>query len=183
MRMRLLMGLVIVAAIAFFGYRMLQTEQGQQAMQQAADQAGQAAQQAKEAAKQATAAAGDAVKAASDAVQATTATVAGGVDVGAQLKELLAQTSTTLAGIRDQASAEAALPSLQDVQAKLDGMTARVEQLPAEGRGMLAGAVNAALPGLKELAAKTETMPGGATIKPTLDAMLGRLEAWAKAPA
>ncbi|MFO1073547.1 MAG: hypothetical protein U1E17_12915 [Geminicoccaceae bacterium] len=181
--MRLLMGLVIVAAIAFFGYRMLQTEQGQQTMQQAADQASRAAQQATAAANQATAAAREAVKAAAETAQATAAKVAGGVDVGAQLKDLVARTSATLSGISDQASADAALPSLQDARTKLDGMSAQVEQLPAEGRKLLAGAIGTALPSLRELVAKAETMPGGATIKPTLDAMLGRLESWAKAPA
>ena len=38
---------------------------------------------------------------------------------------------------------------------------------------LLAGAIGSALPSLRELVAKAETMPGGATVKPTLDAMLG----------
>ena len=63
------------------------------------------------------------------------------------------------------------------------GLAGTVEQLPAAGRAQLARAVNAALPSLKDLSARMGTTEGGQTLKPTLDAIIARLEGWAKAPA
>ena len=45
-------------------------------------------------------------------------------------------------------------PSLDELKGKVEGMTAQVDQLPAEGKKMLAGLVSTALPSLKELVAK-----------------------------
>ena len=189
--MRILIGLVVLAVVAFFGYRMFQDKATQDAVQQAAtqatQQAGQAATQAADAAKQAAGAAqeaaGAAVQAAGDAAGQATALVVGGVDVGAELKGMLDKVSTTLGGITDKASADAAMAGLDEAKGKVEGMTAQVEQLPVEGRKVLAGLVSAALPPLKELVAKVGNVPGAESIKPALDAMLAKLEAWAQAPA
>jgi hypothetical protein len=43
--------------------------------------------------------------------------------------------------------------------------------------------VATALPPLKELAAKAGTVQGAEAIKPALDAVIAKLEAWANAPA
>ena len=188
--MRILIGLVVLAVVAFFGYRMYQDkatqEAAQQAAQQATQQAEQAATEAADAAKQAAGAAqeaaGAAVQAAGDAANQA-ALVVGGVDLGAEMKGMLDKVSTTLGGITDKASADAAMASLEEVKGKVEGMTAQVEQLPAEGKKMLAGLVSTALPSLKELVAKAGSIPGAESIKPTLDAMVTKLETWAKAPA
>ena len=189
--MRMLIGLVVLAVVAFFGYRMYQDKATQDAAQQAAQQATQQAEQAatqaadaaKAAAGAATEAAGAAVQAAGDAANQAASLVVGGVDLGAELKGMLDKVSTTLGGITDKASADAAMASLDEVKGKVEGMTAQVEQLPAEGKKMLAGLVSTALPSLKELVAKVGGISGAESIKPALDAMLVKLEAWAKAPA
>lgn len=189
--MRILIGLVVLAVVAFFGYRMYQDKATQNAVQEAAKQATQQAEQAatqaadaaKEAAGAAQEAAGAAVQAAGDAANQATALVVGGVDVGAELKGMLEKVSTTLGGITDKASADAAMTSLNEAKGKVEGMTARVDQLPAEGKKMLAGLVSTALPSLKELVAKVGSISGAESIKPALDAMLAKLETWANAPA
>ncbi len=185
--MRILIGLVVLAVVAFFGYRMYQDKATQETMQQAAEQASQAATQAADAAKDAAGAAqeaaGAAVEAAGDAANQAASLVVGGVDVGAELKGMLDKVSTTLGDITDQASADAALANLNEAKGKVEGMTAQVDQLPAEGKKMLASMVSAALPSLKELVAKVETVSGAESIKPTLDAMIAKLETWANAPA
>lgn len=185
--MRVLLVAIVLAVIAFFGYRMYQDRTTQQAVEQAAETASQAATQAADAAKQAAdaaqQAAGQAVQAAGDAASQAASLVVGGVDVGAELKGMLDKVSTTLGGITDQATANAALPNLDELKGKVDGMTAQVDQLPAEGRKALAGLVSTALPALKELAAKVGSVSGAESIKPALDAMIGKLEAWAQAPA
>jgi hypothetical protein len=185
--MRMLIGLVVLAAVAFFGYRMYQDKATQDAVQQAAEQATQAATQAADAAKDAAGAAqeaaGAAVQAAGDAASQAASLVVGGVDLGAELKGMLDKVSTTLGGITDQASADAAVASLDEIKGKVEGMTAQVDQLPAEGKKMLASLVSTALPSLKELVAKVGTISGTESIKPALDAMLAKLETWANAPA
>jgi hypothetical protein len=105
------------------------------------------------------------------------------VDVGAELKGMLDQISSTLGGITDQASADAAVVSLDDIKGKVEGMTAQVDQLPAEGKKMLASLVSASLPPLKGLVANVGSISGAEAIKPALDAMLAKLETWANAPA
>lgn len=185
--MRALIGIVVLAALAYFGFRLLQSEEAQQALQETTQQASStaqsAAQQAQDAANRAAQAAGEAVRAAGQAAQETANLVIGGVDVGAELKGLVERASASLDSVTDQASAQAARPNLEEVQRQLDGLGAKVEQLPAEGRRLLASAVNAALPGLKEVANRVGSIQGAEGIKPTLDAMVAKLESWAKAPA
>jgi hypothetical protein len=185
--MRMLIGLVVLAVVAFFGYRMYQDKATQDAATQATQQAEQAATAAADAAKTAAGAAQDAagaaVKAAGDAASQAASLVVGGVDLGGELKGMLEKVSTTLGGITDKASADAALPSLDELKGKVEGMTAQVDQLPAEGKKMLAGLVSAALPSLKELVAKVGSVAGAESIKPALDAMVAKLETWAQAPA
>jgi hypothetical protein len=185
--MRSILGLVVVAAVAWFGYQWYQDRENQETLRQAAEQAEtaarQAAEKAKEAAGEAQRAAGAAVQAAGDAAQSAAALVVGGVDLGGEVKSLVEQAGTAFGGITDQASAQAALPSLDALKAKVDGLTAQVDQLPAEGRRLFAGVVSAALPSLKELAAKAGTVQGAEAVKPALDAVIVKLEAWAKTPA
>ena len=145
--MRILIGLIVLAVLAFFGYRMYQDKATQEAVQQA------------------------------------------GIELsldqpvlGAQLKGLIDSATTTLGKVTDQASAQAALPSMDELKGKVDGLAAQVDQLPAEGKKLLAGMVSAALPPLKELAAKASSIQGGETIKPALDAVIAKLESWANAP-
>lgn len=188
--MRILIGLVVLAIVGFFGYRMYQDKATQDAVQQAAQQATQqaeaaakqAADAAAAAADQAKQAAGQAVQAAGDAAQQAASLVVGGVDIGAQLKGLMESATTTLDKVTDQASAQAALPSLDELKGKVDGLTAQVDQLPAEGKKLLAGMVGTALPPLKELAAKASSIQGAEAIKPALDAVIAKLESWANAP-
>jgi predicted negative regulator of RcsB-dependent stress response len=203
--MRILIAVVVLVVVAFFGYRMFQDQTTQEAMQEATQQVQEAATEAAEAAKEAagaaTEAAGAAVEAAGEAAQAagqaageaaqtageavssTAALVVGGVDIGAELKGMLESVSTTLGGITDQATADAALPSLEEVRGKVDGLTAQVDQLPAEGKKALASMVSAALPALKELVTKVGSIQGAEAVKPALDAMIAKLEGWANAPA
>jgi type II secretory pathway pseudopilin PulG len=189
--MRMLIVAVVIAVVAFFGFRMYQNRNAQQAVQEAAQQATQqaeaAAKQAADAAKQAAGtaqkAAGTAVQAAGDAAQQVAGLVVGGVDVGAEVKGMIEKATASLGTITDQASAQAALPTLDELKGKVDGVAAQVDQLPADGKKLLASLVSVALPPLKELAAKASSIQGAEAIKPTVDGILAKLEAWAKAPA
>jgi hypothetical protein len=86
--------------------------------------------------------------------------------------------TTTLAGIKDSVSAEAALPKLKDIGDKLDGAKSALEGLTEAGRSTILAQVKSALGMLKELADKVLAMAGvGDKIRPVLDAIMGKLNA------
>jgi hypothetical protein len=58
---------------------------------------------------------------------------------------------TTLAGITDAASAQAALPKLREATTQIDKVDGVVGQLSAEQRKLLAGIVNPMIPTLNQL--------------------------------
>jgi hypothetical protein len=82
----------------------------------------------------------------------------------------------TLSGIKDLASAEAAVPALTDLGTKLDGMQAVMDKLPAAAKSTITALIK---PGLDKLVDKFSTVlmiPGaGATLRPALEGVVGKL--------
>jgi hypothetical protein len=96
----------------------------------------------------------------------------------------VSDTVGALEGITDKASAEAALPSLQAVETKLDELGGKVEQLPQHAKEALASLLDDSLPELQDLVNKVEGIEGaGEVVKPTLDGIMAKLDAWAEQPA
>lgn len=109
---------------------------------------------------------------------------ADGVDLGEEIGTSVNDTVSALEGITDRASAEAALPSLQAVESRLDELSGSVEQLSEEGREALASLLDDSLPELQDLVNKVEGIEGAReVVKPTLDGIMAKLEAWAEQPA
>src|SRR5262245_45412266 len=109
-------------------------------------------------------------------VTTTQGLMVGGLDVGKQVTDSIANLRTTLGGITDAASARAALPKLQDVTAQLDKVGGVVGQLSAPQRTVLAGLVNPVMPTLNQLFDKVLAIPGVAEVlKPTIDALKAKL--------
>lgn len=121
------------------------------------------------------------------ATDATTAPAAtsltiDGVDIGAQVTSVFDGLKTTLGGITDAASAQAALPKLQEAVKTVDGMSGVIGKLSAAQKTAFGALITAALPVLKELVGKVVAIPGvGDVVKPTLDDLVGKIEAMAKA--
>ncbi len=233
--MRWLVTVVVIAIIAFLGYRYY-TDEGQQVAEQveqaaeeaegetrqaaeqtadeamgetaqameetaeavegAADEAAVTAEQATESAEQAAGSAAESVEGAADeaaqsaeqmtsAAEATTAALTvGGVDLGEQIGISVSDAVSALESIKDKASAEAALPDLQAVEGKLDALSGNVEQLPQQARTALASLLDDSLPALQDLVNKVEGIEGvGEVVKPTLDGIMTKLDAWAEQPA
>jgi chromosome segregation ATPase len=234
--MRWLVTVVVIAIIAFVGYRYFYTEEGQQVAEQVEETAQEAAQAVEETAEEATEAVeGDADQAADTAEQAAdeatqsteraadeaTAAVEGatdqaaesteqaadeaadsaeqmaesaedataaltvdGVNLGEEVGTTVSDAASALEGITDKASAEAALPSLQAVETRLDELGADVEKLPQHAKEALASLLDDSLPELQDLVTKVEGMEGvGEVVKPTLDGIMAKLDAWAQQPA
>lgn len=168
--MRFIFTIMILAALAFLGVRLYQEPAAPTSLQEAARQAAEQARQA----------VGAAVDAANDASQRMAGLVIGGMDVGAEVKATMAAATAALNGITDTASLPTAEAGLRVLQQRVDGLTTQVEQLPAEGKRLLAGAVATALPPIKALADKAGTVAGAEKLKPTIDAIVAELERWTK---
>jgi hypothetical protein len=106
--------------------------------------------------------------------------VVGDVNVGQEVTGAFDEATAALNDVTDAASAEAALPRLQEIDANLDRVGDVVGQLPAEGKSALAALINGALPELEALIARVSELPGvGAVIKPVADGLLAKLRAMA----
>ena len=100
----------------------------------------------------------------------------GGLDIGRQVTDSITNLRTTLGGITDAASAQAALPKLQEVTAQIDKVNGVVGQLSAEQRRALAGLVSPMMLTLNQLFDKVLAIPGvNEVLKPTIDALRAKL--------
>jgi predicted phage tail protein len=208
--MRWLIIIVAVAVAAYFGYRYYATDSGQQVAEQveqaateateqveaaateATEQVEQAATEATEEVEQAAEAVTDEAREATDqatdtaqqAAQSVSDLTVNGVDLGQEIGTTISDATSALEGITDKASAEAAQPSLEAVQAKVDELAGSVSELPQAAQEGLASLLADGLPTLQALVTKVEAIDGvGPVVKPTLDAIMTKLDAWAKQPA
>jgi len=82
--------------------------------------------------------------------------------------------------IKDAASAEAALPKLQDLNTKLDGARRIYDAIPAEARTTLSSWVSTSQSQLKPLIDKAMSIPGvGDKLRPVVDKMTASLKSLA----
>jgi hypothetical protein len=104
----------------------------------------------------------------------------GGVDLGRQVTDSIANLRTALGGITDVSSAQAALPRLQEITAQFDRVSAQSGQLSAEQRKVLNGLVNPLMATLNQLFDKVLAIPGvSAVLKPVIDNLRARIAALA----
>jgi hypothetical protein len=186
--MRWLVIIVVVAVAAFLGYRYYSTDSGQQVAEQVEQAATEATEQVEAAAEAVTEEAEEATDQATDTAQQTAEQVSAltvdGVDLGQEIGTTVSDATSALDGITDKASAEAALPSLEAVQTKIDELSGSVGKLPQAAQESLASLLADGLKALQTLVTKVEAIEGvGPVVKPTLDAIMTKLDAWAKQPA
>ena len=104
-----------------------------------------------------------------------------GVDLTGQANGAIEALKNALAGIKDEASAKASLPKLQDIAAQIDKLKGTAMALPADARHPLAVMIAGVMPGVASMIDKALAMPGvGAVLKPVLDQIAGSLGAVAK---
>jgi hypothetical protein len=84
----------------------------------------------------------------------------------------------SLSGIKDAASAEAALPKLREISDKLDGTKASMDKLSDSGKATITSMLRPALANLKALVDKVLALAGagGEKIKPVIDGITGKLK-------
>jgi Bacterial protein of unknown function (DUF937) len=94
----------------------------------------------------------------------------GGVDVSKQVTDSIANLRSTLGGVTDAASAEAALPKLRNITAQIDQVDDLIGRMTPEQRKLLAAIVNPAMPTLNQLFDKVLAIPSvSEVLKPTID--------------
>ena len=100
----------------------------------------------------------------------------GDVDIGALAKSAVDDLRSSLKGIKDEATAQAAVPELTKDASEFDQLTGLLSQLSPETRKALAGALVALKPKLDNLLDQALALPGvGPVIKPTLDTIRSTL--------
>jgi hypothetical protein len=109
--------------------------------------------------------------------------VVGGVDVKNALGDSLSDMRTSLQGITDASSAQAALPKLEAAKNQIDRVTSLVGQLSTDQKKALAGVVGTALPMISQLTDRVMGIPGvGDILKPTIDPLKNKLAELAGQP-
>jgi hypothetical protein len=101
-------------------------------------------------------------------------------NVSGALAGAVSSATDALAGVKDGASAEAAIPKLQEVEGKLDATTAAVAGLPPSAKSTVSALIKAAMPSLRQAVDKVVSVSGvGDKIKPVTDAIMSKLSALA----
>jgi hypothetical protein len=170
------------------------TEEAAEGTEETAEQAAGGAQQATEEAAGATEQAAEATQEAGEGTAAgaqetlteaqTAALTVGDVNVGQQLTEIVGNTEESLKGVTDVASAEAAVPALNDINAQLEKLAAPVGQLPEDAKKVLADVLGDRVTELKTLADSVTSREGvGAVLTPVLEPIMAKLDSWAQQPA
>ena len=100
----------------------------------------------------------------------------GGADVSKQVTDSIANLRSTLGGVTDAASAEAALPKLRDITTQIDQVDELIGRMTPEQRKLLAGIVSPLMPTLNQLFDKVLAIPGVSDVlKPTIDLIKAKL--------
>jgi hypothetical protein len=103
---------------------------------------------------------------------------AGDTDIGELATAAVNHLYSSLTGIKDEASAQATLPSLNQASSEFDQLAGLLRQLSTENRKVLADTFASIRPNLDQLLDKALAIPGVATIiKPTVDAIRSKLDA------
>lgn len=104
------------------------------------------------------------------------------VNVAGEAANVYAALRDGLGGMKDQASAQSALPKLQDASKRLTALQATASQMPQSTRGELAKLIAGYLPQIKALAQTAMNAAGVSGIAKTIvDQILNQMEALAKA--
>jgi len=101
----------------------------------------------------------------------------GDVDIGELATSAVNDMYSSLSGIKDEATAQTALPGVTKASSEFDQLTALLNQLPPDTRKTLAETFAAIKPNLDDLIDRVLGIPGvGAIIKPTVDAIRARID-------
>ena len=106
----------------------------------------------------------------------------GDVDIGDLSTAAVNDLYTSLSGIKDEATAQAAVPGVTKASSEFDQLAGLFNQLPPDARKAVVEAFAAIKPNLDQLIDRVLAIPAvGAIIKPTVDAIRAKLDTLATA--
>jgi peptidoglycan hydrolase-like protein with peptidoglycan-binding domain len=104
-----------------------------------------------------------------------------GVNLAGQINSSVNTLKSALPGITDVATAQAALPKINEAVAQLNDISARAAKLSPEGRSALAKLIIVVRPSINQMCDKVIAIPDvGAVAKPAIDDLQARLDALAR---
>jgi uncharacterized protein DUF937 len=104
-----------------------------------------------------------------------------GVNLVNKLNSSVNTLKSELPGITDAATAQAALPKINEVTAQLNDISARAAKLSPEGRSALAKLIVVVMPSINQMCDKVVATPGVGTVaKPAIDDLRAKLDALAR---
>lgn len=105
----------------------------------------------------------------------------GGKNLATEVNTSVGTLRSVLPGITDSASAQAALPKIQEAAAQLNEVGALSSKLTPEGKTALAKLIAASMPTINQMCDKVLATPGGSIAKPVIDELRGRLDTLSRA--
>ena len=104
-----------------------------------------------------------------------------GVNLANNFNSSVNTLKSTLPGITDPATAQSALPKINEVTAQLNDINTRAARLSPEGRSALVKLIVVATPAINQLCDKVIATPGvGPVAKPSIDDLRAKLDALAR---
>jgi Bacterial protein of unknown function (DUF937) len=104
-----------------------------------------------------------------------------GVNLGNQINSSINTLRSALPTITDEASAQLAVPKINDAVAQLNDVATRAAKLSPDGRSALAKLIVAATPAINQMCDKVMATPAvGPIAKPAIDNLRAKLDALAK---
>ena len=101
----------------------------------------------------------------------------GDVNVGDEIGSIFSGATSAVSGITDADSATAAVPALEDVSGKVDGLAGMWDKIPEAGRGPMSGLIGDNVGKLQPLIEKANELPGvGAIIGPVVGPLMEKLQ-------
>jgi hypothetical protein len=116
-----------------------------------------------------------------EATQTQASTAVAGIDLKSSTQNALDNVSTTLRDIKDESSAQAAIPKLRNADADLDNVIRLSAQLPDAGKKAIGSVAATAEPATTQLFDKVLAIPGVRDVaKPQIDSLRAKLNALSK---
>lgn len=132
---------------------------------------------AKETMEKAAGAAQGAIPSISERATEALSSVEGGGDLVKNISSTFESLTTTLGGVKDEATANTALPDLGKISETVNGFSDTFAKLPAAAKGPLMSIVQSALGNLKPIVEQVLAIPGvGPILKPTLDGIMSKFD-------
>ena len=99
------------------------------------------------------------------------------VDIGSLAISAVGDLQSSLVGIKDEATAKAAMPALSQAASRFEQLTGLMSQMTPETRNSLAYSIASIRPKLNTLFDQAVGLPGvGPVIQPTIDAIRSKLD-------